>query len=143
MPNIVPKKTQIIALVAVFNHQELLLLKRPDDVHCGGLWSLPGGKVEDSEMPLQAAIRELKEETNLSGKLWRHLGKSSHHYNDRILNFLLFVCCCPDISKMSPESKHLWVKRNQLHDYPMPEANKPLINMLFMDEVDEYLRGNV
>jgi len=140
MPNTAPKKTQVIALVAAFNAQhELCLLKRPDDVHCGGLWSFPGGKVEGNEMPLDAAVRELKEETNLSGKLWRHLGKSSHSYDTLTLHFLLFVCYCPDISNIKPESEHVWVNRDKLDAYPMPEANKELIDMLFIGEVDEYL----
>ncbi|PCI43868.1 MAG: NTP pyrophosphohydrolase [Proteobacteria bacterium] len=139
MPNTAPEQ-HVIALVAVFNsNHELLLLKRPDDVHCGGLWSLPGGKIENNEMPLQAALRELKEETNLSGKIWRHLGKSSHSYADRTLHFLLFVCYCPDISNIHAESEYIWLKRDTLDPYPMPEANKKLIDMLFMDEVDNYL----
>lgn len=140
MPNTAPNIQQVIALTAAFNSKhELLLLKRPDDVHCGALWSLPGGKVEDNEMPLQAAVRELEEETQLSGKLWRHLGKSSHNYADRSLHFLLFVCYCPDISNIKPESEHAWVNRDKLGAYPMPEANKKLMGTLFIAEVDEYL----
>lgn len=144
MPNTAPdstaKTSQVIALIAAFNSQhELLLLKRPDDVHCGGLWSFPGGKVEEHEMSLQAAIRELNEETHLKGTKWRHLGKSSHSYIEKNLHFLLFVCFCPNISNLDAESKHVWIKRNQLNDYPMPEANQKLANMLLLEEVDEYL----
>jgi len=142
MLNIAPENTQVIALIAAFNHQqELLLLKRPDGVHCGGLWSFPGGKVESNEMPLQAAIREFKEETALTGKRWRHLGKSSHTYHDRTLNFLFFVCHCPDVSNIRPESKHIWIKRDKLNAYPMPEGNKKLTAMLFTDILDEYLES--
>jgi len=142
MPNTAPNIQQVIALTAAFNSKhELLLLKRPDDVHCGGLWSLPGGKVEPHEQPLEAAVREFKEETKLSGKLWRHLGKSSHSYADRTLHFLLFVCHCPDISNIQAESEHAWVNRDKLDAYPMPEANKKLMGMLFMAEVDEYLNA--
>jgi len=144
MPNTAPdstaKTSQVIALIAAFNrNHELLLLKRPDDVHCGGLWSFPGGKVENNEMPLQAAVRELNEETHLKGEKWRHLGKSSHSYIEKNLHFLLFICFCPNISTLHPESEHAWIKRNQLTDYPMPEANQKLMHMLFIEEVDEYL----
>ncbi|MFQ5581528.1 MAG: NUDIX domain-containing protein [Mariprofundaceae bacterium] len=140
MPNTAPDTAQVIALVAAFNNKkEVLLLKRPDDVHQSGLWSFPGGKVEDNEKPLQAAIRELKEETGLTGKHWRHLGKASHTYVDRTLNFLLFICICPDTSGLNSESPHVWVKLDELGDFPMPEANAKLIPMLSNSEMDEYL----
>jgi len=134
---------QVIALVAAFNsNKELLLLKRPGNVHQGGLWSFPGGKVEDGEAPLNAAVRELKEETALSGKLWRHLGKASHSYDDRTLNFLFFVCHCPDLSALNSESTHKWVMRDNLNNYPMPDANSKLTSMLFIPEIDQYLFEN-
>ncbi|MDX8403340.1 MAG: (deoxy)nucleoside triphosphate pyrophosphohydrolase [Mariprofundaceae bacterium] len=140
MPNIEPDTSQVIALVAAFNkNKELLILKRPDDVHQGGLWSFPGGKVETAELPLQAAVRELKEETGLSGKLWRHLDKASHEYSDRTLHFLFFVCICPDISNLNSESPHTWVKLDQLDNFPMPKANSKLIPSLSIPEIDEYL----
>jgi len=133
---------QVIALVAAFNsNQELLLLKRPDDVHQGGLWSFPGGKVGEYETPLDAAVREFKEETGLSGKRWRHLGKSSHSYDDRTLHFLFFVCICPDTSDLNTESSHAWVKLDKLGDYTMPEANTKLLSMLSIPEMNEYLNS--
>ena len=50
------------ASMAVFKHRKVLLVKRGRPPFAG-LWSLPGGKVEDGETPRQAACRELKEET--------------------------------------------------------------------------------
>ena len=137
---------QIISLVAPFNrHGEILLLKRPDEVPCGGLWSLPGGKVEEDEMPLQAAVRELKEETGLQGKRWRHLGKASHAYGQQRLNFLFFVCFCPDLATLDCESPYAWYTRDMLQHLMMPEANAKLTPMLLLPEVDDFLsqcKGN-
>ena len=140
MPNIAARKTQTIALVAAFNRQEeILLLKRPKDVHCGNAWSFPGGKLEEHEMPLQAAVRELKEETGLSGKQWRHLHKSRHDYPDRTLFFLFFICYCPDTHPLYTESESTWKPREQLQHITMPEANNAFISALFIPEVDAYL----
>ena len=140
MPNTEPDKTQVIALVAAFNAKhEICLLKRPDNVHCGGLWSFPGGKVEGDEMPLQAAVRELKEECHLEGKMWRHLGKSTHDYADRALHFLFFICFCPDISNLCTESTSAWVALEDVQAMPMPDANQKFLAMLDCDEVRAYL----
>jgi 8-oxo-dGTP pyrophosphatase MutT (NUDIX family) len=51
-------------LIAVKATRELLLVKSYDR-HI--VWELPGGKVKKDELPLAAAIRELAEETGLSG----------------------------------------------------------------------------
>lgn len=43
-----------------------------------GFWCLPGGFMELGETPEQAALRELKEETNFSGKIELLLGISAN-----------------------------------------------------------------
>jgi len=139
MPNTGPDTAQPIALIAAFNRDgDILLLKRPDDAHCGGLWSFPGGKVEAGEAALECAERELKEETGLNGEGWLHLGDTVHTYHDLRLNFELFACLCPGISTLNCESEHAWVKRNALDDFPMPQANALLVPMLLLPEMDEY-----
>jgi len=42
----------------------LLLVQRGHDPH-RGLWSLPGGRIEEGESPEQAVVREVREETDL------------------------------------------------------------------------------
>lgn len=128
---------QVIALVAVFNDNgEVLLLKRPNGVHQGGLWSFPGGKVEGDEMPLDAAVRELKEETGLSAKLWRHIVKSHHSYPNRKLYFLIFGCVVKNVEELNCHDKHLWVNAHELDDYPMPDANRKFLRHI--EEAADY-----
>ena len=57
-------------------NKELLLVKRAEEPG-KGLWGLPGGFIEREESPETAAIRELKEETNLDGKVRTFLGTCS------------------------------------------------------------------
>jgi len=107
-----------------------LLLKRDDEQHCGGLWSFPGGKVEQGESAQAAAMRELQEETGLTGFDWQCIGSHSFSYPDRLLHFELFSCRCASLTELSCESGHAWVSTWALADYPMPEANHALLPML-------------
>jgi len=107
-----------------------LLLKRHEKQHCAGLWSFPGGKVDEAETPKEAAIRELQEETGLTGLDWQYLGARSFAYLDRRLYFQLFICVCESVTSLSCESEHAWVCLHRLDQYPMPAANSALLHML-------------
>jgi 8-oxo-dGTP pyrophosphatase MutT (NUDIX family) len=48
----------------IYNDELVLIEKNKPDWQKGKL-NLPGGKVEENESPMTAAVRELKEETNL------------------------------------------------------------------------------
>lgn len=141
MPSIAPELDRSIALIAAFNRDgEVLLLRRPDDVHCGGLWSFPGGKVEEGETPGAAAVRELREEAGLAGSRWEALGGVAHAYADRRLNLLMFVCLCSDLAPLHCESPHAWHARPELPGLAMPEANAKLLPLLQGPQVDAWLR---
>ena len=131
MRNTEPDSTQVVALVAPLNSEgNILLLKRDDAQHCGGLWSFPGGKVESNENNQQAASRELQEETGLSGSQWQELGETNHVYPDWSLKLVLFSCLCPDTSELHTETEHSWVHCDELNAYPMPQANAKLLPVL-------------
>jgi 8-oxo-dGTP diphosphatase len=52
-----------IAAVYIEHENRILLLHRQESTSQGNKWGIPGGKVEKNETPLQAAIREIREET--------------------------------------------------------------------------------
>lgn len=54
-----------IATVYIEHNGQILLLHRQDNKSQGNKWGIPGGKVEKNETPLQAVIRETKEETGI------------------------------------------------------------------------------
>ena len=54
--------TAVVAVALFAPDGRLLLQRRPLHKRHGGLWELPGGKVEPGETPRQALARELAEE---------------------------------------------------------------------------------
>jgi len=73
-------------VVLVDATDRLLLVKRSVEPKIGH-WCLPGGFIEIGESPEKAALRELREETSLSGRIETLLGVTSNtgSYNTSIL----------------------------------------------------------
>ncbi|MGL1167270.1 NUDIX domain-containing protein, partial [Vibrio parahaemolyticus] len=65
MPLLIPS----VAGVILNEDQELLLQQKSDNT-----WSLPAGMIEPQESPVQALVREVREETGLAIKVERLLG---------------------------------------------------------------------
>jgi 8-oxo-dGTP diphosphatase len=109
----------------------ILLAKRPNKTHQGGLWEFPGGKVEQGETLFDALKRELQEELAINITSSEPLIKIRHDYGDKVV--LLDV---HKVNEFSGEPKGnegqpvLWVAANKLHDYEFPAANRPIITAI-------------
>ena len=127
-------KTVLVSAVAVIDLDGRVLLgQRPEGKSMAGLWEFPGGKVEPGETPEVALIRELQEELGIDtwASCLAPLTFASHSYDDFHLLMPLFACRKWKGTPQSREGQALqWVRPNQLHDYPMPAADKPLIPIL-------------
>lgn len=56
-----------------------------------GYYDIPGGKIEEGELPEQTAIREMKEETGLDIRDLKYKGNMIIEYPNRIFDFDVFV----------------------------------------------------
>lgn len=124
---------------SVSNNKQVLIAKRPNHVHQGGLWEFPGGKVEVGEDVFSALSRELFEELdihiNALGKGTREalenkkLIQIRHRYPDKTV--FLDVWRIQDFSR-EPYGKEgqevRWVDAQDLNLYTFPAANKAIIN---------------
>jgi 8-oxo-dGTP diphosphatase len=124
-------KLVLVAAVALIDTDgRVLLAKRPEGKSMAGLWEFPGGKVETSERPETALIRELKEELdiNVEESCLAPLTFASHAYEDFHLLMPLYVCRRWKGIVQAMEGQELkWVRAKDLRDYPMPPADLPLI----------------
>lgn len=110
----------------------ILLEKRSD---CG-LWGLPGGKIEPGESIIQAALREVHEETGLTVEVTQLLGVYSEPierivtFPDRVVQLVDILLEAKIISGelvRSPESEDLqFFYPNTLPSEIVPPARAPL-----------------
>ena len=95
----------------------VLVTRRPDHVHQGGLWEFPGGKLEPGETPEQGLERELDEELGIRVNGSRPLIRIHHHYGDR--HILL------DVRRVDAYSGKVSGREGQPLDWLDPEAMDP------------------
>ncbi|OGT91489.1 MAG: hypothetical protein A2286_07455 [Gammaproteobacteria bacterium RIFOXYA12_FULL_61_12] len=116
----------------------VLLTRRPDHVHQGGLWEFPGGKLDPGESVEQALRREIHEELGIDLEGHRPLIRVRHDYGDKAV-----LLDSHRVTRWSgtPEGREgqplLWAEKGDLAAYPMPAADRPIINALTLP--DRYL----
>ncbi len=124
----------LVAAAALVNDKnEILLAQRPEGKSMAGLWEFPGGKIEKGENPEFTLMRELEEELGIETRecCFSPIGFASHQYKDFHLLMPLFVCrVWKGEIKALENQKFAWVLPQDMYDYPMPEADIPLIYQL-------------
>jgi 8-oxo-dGTP diphosphatase len=118
----------------------VLLARRRQDVHQGGLWEFPGGKVEAGESIQAALHRELREELDIDVGRASPLIQVRHHYGDKSVLLDVWEVLDFEGTPTGNEGQPLeWVRVADLQTgadcpYPLPAANAAILKALRLPE---------
>ena len=119
-----------IAVSVIEYKNKILITKRLNKNFLPGLWEFPGGKIEKNETAIQAIIREVKEETNLTVPNPIFLGNIKHKYSHFGVNISLFISFPKSIKSLNLSQEYRWIRMKDILNYPLPKANHKMLDIL-------------
>ncbi len=118
-----------VAVAAVTEAGELLLIKQFRYPVGQVIWEIPAGKLEKGENPLVCAKRELAEETGYGAKQWKHLSTffTTPGFSDEVMYIYLASGLHTD-NKTADDDEFI-----ELHHVPFAKA----LNMITNGEIKD------
>ncbi len=123
---------KVAVAIITDDQQRILITQRPHHVPHGGLWEFPGGKLESSELPEHALLREIKEEVGLNINNYQFLGEITHQYPDKTVQLIVFLVTqfsgIP--SCLEGQLNMRWIEKKYLNPQDFPQANHAIFNLI-------------
>ncbi|UAW99041.1 Nudix family hydrolase [Halopseudomonas nanhaiensis] len=123
------RRVHVMAAVIRDPAGRILIARRPDHAHQGGLWEFPGGKLEPGEAREAGLARELHEELGITVTQARPLIDIHHDYPDKSIRLDVWTVDAFDGEAHGAEGQPIrWVRQEELDDYRFPQANAPIVS---------------
>jgi 8-oxo-dGTP diphosphatase len=127
-------RVEVVAAI-VRRNGKILITRRLDHVHLGGLWEFPGGKVEAEESLEGALLREIREELGMEIAVGSEIFTIEHDYPTKSVRLHFFNCSIIQGEPQALDVSDLrWVTPSQLADFEFPPADAELIQKLIAAE---------
>lgn len=126
------KSIEVVAAIIV-NENQILCVQRGESKYpyISKKFEFPGGKVEASELPEQAIVREIAEELDLEIVVQRLLFTVTHDYPD--FRIVMHGYMCSSSHRLLTLKEHLsshWLSKERLSELDWAAADVPFVEFL-------------
>jgi 8-oxo-dGTP diphosphatase len=109
----------------------VLMQRRPLHKARGGLWELPGGKVDAGESDAQALRRELAEELDLTADVGPELGRHEHAYGDLTVLLVVYRATRQGEPRALDGQVIAWLEPAERTALPLCQADRAILAATF------------
>ena len=129
-----------VACAIIVSAGRILLTKRHQDAHQGGLWEFPGGKFETNESPTDCLARELDEELGITPLETRYVCQIPWQYGEKRVRLWVYEVLEFSGSPESREGQPLdWVEFKALTARQFPAANQAIVRSIGLPRIARFL----
>jgi 8-oxo-dGTP diphosphatase len=123
-----PKPFFRVACALIERDGRLLVARRGAGKARAGKWELPGGKIDDSETPSRALVREIAEELGCTVRVLDVLSGTAHAYPDIALELIPIRCEIVSGQPRAIEHAEIrWAGAEELAALEWSDADVPIV----------------
>lgn len=119
-----------VAVAVLIREGRLFLQQRPQGGLLGGLWELPGGKMEPGETSQDAVVREIREELGVEASVEAEIATVKHAYSHFRVTLHAHTCHLHQAPEPPTGTACAWVAPAELGSYALPKATLKVLAQL-------------
>lgn len=128
-----------VAVAIIVEGGKFLAARRGEEKMLGGMWELPGGKIESGETPEDAVCRECLEELGMAVNPLRKLPLVDHAYSHFSVTLHPFICELRslDETQVAESAEDLrWLTPAEIAEFPFPRATLKAFDIMWPNRRD-------
>jgi len=130
------KKAVKVTCAIILRDGKVLAALRSRQMTQSWKWEFPGGKIDEGESAESCIKREIQEELNVSIHIDLSLTPKVHHYPDKTIELIPFVCSIlAGKVKVVEHEKVCWFTPDQLRSLNWAAADEPVLQEFLEKQV--------